>query len=161
MQTNPAGSFALVGAGYCRGPQGNTQRVNGRAKAGLLNQAACASACTALDNCNGFAFVLDGDYKGDCWLYGKKLDEGLTKYAEPKSTTVWEGYTNPNFLVSAASGYSSAKCFKKGADTLCACTRACAYAQTLSRLDGPTYVHMHRPMHRWIDGRVHAQVGSF
>ena len=78
-------------------------------------------------------------------MYGEKLDEGLTKYAEPKSTTVWEGYTKPNFLVGAASGYSSANCFKKGADTLCAFTRACAYAQTLSTQQPYPHLSWHFP----------------
>ena len=123
-----AGSFLLVGVGYCRGPRGGTQRVNGRARAGFPGQAACANACTTLDKCGGFAFVWEGDDKGECWLYGEKLDEVLTEYAEPVSTTEWEGYTKPNFLIGDASKSEGVKCFLKPGVAItvspeCVCTR--------------------------------------
>ena len=105
-----AGSFQLVGTGWCRGQDG-AQKVNGRVKAGLIDDAACANACTVLNGCEGYAFAFKGEFVRRCYLHGKGLDKGLPLYAEPVSEIEWEGYTQPNLHIAAASGYSEARCF--------------------------------------------------
>ena len=72
-----------------------------------MREHACVRACV-------HAFAFKGKSAGRCVLYGKGLDERLVQYAEPPSEKEWEGDTQLNFLVAAANGEDTAKCFAKG-----------------------------------------------
>jgi hypothetical protein len=90
--------------------------VNGRVRCGLSNEDACAAACTQLASCVGYAYEADqtSTCGGRCFLYGPTLANGLTVYAEPVSTTEWEGYEQSNGQIGAASGGYEVVCKRKG-----------------------------------------------
>lgn len=116
FNTNVYGSshtYDLVGDGYCRGPGGSSQRVNGRVRCGLSSETDCASECTASSDCGGYAFAATTTCAGTCFLYGPNLDSGLTAYTSPGSTTEWEGDSRPNTDVVASSGKQNVVCKKK------------------------------------------------
>lgn len=112
-----AASFTLVGQGFCRGPEGVFQLVNGRIKAGLANQADCQAQCASLSECAGYAFVDAGIAKGECAVYGEKLDQGLNPWENfGKAVYEWVGFTVDNSDIGDQVQFDpSTKCFRKTA----------------------------------------------
>ena len=137
---SPQRQWYPVGLGYCRGPAGSSQRVNGRARM-LPSEAECAAACTEHASCNGYAFDYTddvdrfewyaakklpaadrwarlGELPGTCFIYGAGLDAGLTAFEEPLGTAEWEGDSQPNAEIgSAALGWDDRICMKRNGAT--------------------------------------------
>jgi hypothetical protein len=110
-------------SGFCRGAKGGGQEVNGRVRClsrgsggrDVDNEDACAVACTELKNCVGYGYgaytrdevttyACDQGHGDRCFLYGPGLNTGLTPYAEPVTTTEWQGYTQQNTQIGAGAG---------------------------------------------------------
>eukprot|EP01051_Picozoa_sp_SAG22_P002624 SAG22_NODE_119_length_19257_cov_43.260413_15_plen_607_part_00 len=110
-------SFVSVGdRQVCSGPDGLKQKVNGRARCGL-DEEACASSCIDLPDCNGYTHseeICSGASwtitKGACFLHGPGLDKGLkAAFKEPKagkpmkiSNKEWQSYSQPNSIIGDA-----------------------------------------------------------
>ena len=104
--------YATVGVGYCRGPDGVSQRVNGRVRReSTLTGSDCAAACTVLSACVGYAWATHGA----CWLYGEGVDIGLPTLQGILYTEFWQGNSQENSAIGdTASGYVGVVCKVKG-----------------------------------------------
>ena len=106
-------SYLLVGTGYCRGPEGNCQHVNGRVhlEAGGA-ESGCAATCTDTGAaCGGYAFHTTSYY---CYIYGPGLDDGLPT-ADAPFTTQWEGSSFSNSQIGSTNSESGIVCKSKAA----------------------------------------------
>lgn len=115
------GSFELIAEGYCNGPEGSPQEVNGRVRCGLLDEASCRSDCAVLQQCIGYAFD-PSECNGRCFLYGADIDQiensELTNLfvgnIHPDISFQWEGYPQLNAILGhSASGHPGVACMKK------------------------------------------------
>ena len=125
-------TYVLVGNGTCI--SGNycdisLCKVTSRVKL-VSDESVCVDACEVLQ-CEGYAYVHRGMYAQTCWVYGKKLDEGLSRqYVSGElATTEWQGMRGssfldgegdliPDWIIRGPSRQDTARCMLRGTDTI-------------------------------------------
>ena len=127
--------YYTVGTGYCRGLEGNCQRVNGRVHLdGDGLEAGCAAACTATGAaCVGYSFHSSFFF---CYNYGPGLDEGLEAVSgDSPLTTAWAGYSQSNSVIGSADGSAQIVCKSKTAVAPTPPSPPCCGGGTVENLD--------------------------
>jgi hypothetical protein len=90
-----SGTYCSDLAGYCQGPGGSSDYVNGKGKPYVASRPACRAFCDAAPACVGYSYRASD---GDCNVYGPGLDTDLARG--------WYALTHPATTIGGASGNS-------------------------------------------------------
>jgi hypothetical protein len=108
----PAGAAAAPGArycsdlvGWCQGPGGGGDKVNGKAKYSVATRPACQAFCDAAPACVGYDYQASSEF---CEVYGPGLDTdlggGWHAWTWPATTTIGGATGASGYVCAAVAG---------------------------------------------------------